>query len=158
MRLTLDIQKNQDSYIYDSNNTISPSSVFQSTASHNFRTVMSIAQSQMSLFAATSLCKALFYWLKKMSFKPSVGYLIHFYWGLTVFALSVTDLYLLCSFSHTVCSSPWPVTWAMTSHQLRTPQWTSTCQLLQPCSPRNTDETETQDFRKNIKYLWCHTT
>lgn len=46
----------------------------------------------------------------------------------------------LHSCSHTVCSSLWPVTWAKSSHQRPTQQWISTCQLLQPCSLRSTDE------------------
>lgn len=47
---------------------------------------------------------------------------------------------LLCSSSHTVCSSPWPSTWGRTSRQLHMQQWTNTSQRSLPFSPRNTDE------------------
>lgn len=40
----------------------------------------------------------------------------------------------------TVCSSPWPATWAKSSRRRHTQQWTSTCRLSQLCSLRNTDE------------------
>ncbi|KAA8581198.1 hypothetical protein FQN60_002779 [Etheostoma spectabile] len=55
--------------------------------------------------------------------------------------------------SHTVCSSPWRRTCATTSHQWRTQQWTSTCQRSQPCSPRNSDETQPRVFMKYVNHL-----
>lgn len=92
---------------------------------------------------------------------PWIFYLTVFKWTevhlvTTLSPLSITSLYLLRSSSHTVCWSPWPVTWAMTSHRLHTPQWTSTCQHLQLCSLRNTDETYPHVLRKYINHLWWH--
>lgn len=53
-----------------------------------------------------------------------------------------------CSCSLTVCSSPWPLTWAKISGQWSTQRWTSTCQLLQRCLPRSTDEVDMRDCRE----------
>lgn len=87
------------------------------------------------------LCSHLFSLFESLLIKLR-GLIVALYFIIEVTACRTKPLLSppVCSCFLTVCSSPWPATWAKSSRRRHTQRWTSTCQRSQPCLLRNTDE------------------